>query len=256
MPHAEQLGEQLDEISAAAVALAVWVCGARCRQLLRVPKVQLSPQRALHGLPASLLKLAAACCQVRRRRFHPARWCRQARCLRAGHTLSPAATPLLHRRARGVRSSTPHIWPAGDQVAWLAALIDGGVSLAQYCSAALLDERRKSPGSWSWRWPRAYAASCQLGSPSWAWDPRSGGCGLRGRGMDRLLNDVAAHGARHTVVGLPDEDGATTQAQLVARFRARTGLALPASRVDACVPDAGTDRWCSAYGRSARACQQ
>ena len=31
--------------------------------------------------------------------------------------------------------------------------------------------------------------------------------------------------ARHTV-GLPDEDGATTQAQLVARFRARTGLAL------------------------------
>lgn len=49
--------------------------------------------------------------------------------------------------------------------------------------------------------------------------------GLRGRGMDRLLNDVAAHGARHTV-GLPDEDGATTQAQLVARFRARTGLAL------------------------------
>jgi hypothetical protein len=36
---------------------------------------------------------------------------------------------------------------------------------------------------------------------------------------------VAAHGARHTV-GLPDEDGATTQAQLVARFRARTGLAL------------------------------
>jgi hypothetical protein len=32
-------------------------------------------------------------------------------------------------------------------------------------------------------------------------------------------------GARHTV-GLPDEDGATTQARLVARFRARTGLAL------------------------------
>ena len=49
--------------------------------------------------------------------------------------------------------------------------------------------------------------------------------GRRGKGLDRLLDDVAAHGARHTV-GLPDEDGATTQARLVARFRARTGLAL------------------------------
>ena len=58
--------------------------------------------------------------------------------------------------------------------------------------------------------------------------------GRRGKGrLDRriirrsrmMLDDVAAHGARHTV-GLPDEDGATTQARLVARFRARAGLAL------------------------------
>ena len=47
----------------------------------------------------------------------------------------------------------------------------------------------------------------------------------RGPRLDRLLEDVAAHGARHTV-GLPDEKGATMQALLRTRFRARMGLGL------------------------------
>ena len=49
--------------------------------------------------------------------------------------------------------------------------------------------------------------------------------GRRGPRLDRLLEDVAAHGARHTV-GLPDEKGATMQALLRTRFRARMGLGL------------------------------
>lgn len=49
--------------------------------------------------------------------------------------------------------------------------------------------------------------------------------GRRGPRLDRLLDDVAAHGARHTV-GLPDETGATMQAMLRTRFRARMGLGL------------------------------
>ena len=49
--------------------------------------------------------------------------------------------------------------------------------------------------------------------------------GRRGPRLDRLFDDVAAHGARHTV-GLPDEEGAATEALLKARFRARVGVGL------------------------------
>ena len=47
--------------------------------------------------------------------------------------------------------------------------------------------------------------------------------GRRGKNLDRLIDNVAAHGARHTI-GAPDEKGAEVQAKLLARFRARLSL--------------------------------
>ena len=56
--------------------------------------------------------------------------------------------------------------------------------------------------------------------------------GRRGPRLERLLEDVAVHGARHTV-GLPDEEGTKTQAQLRTRFRARLGLGLHGGLLEA-----------------------
>jgi hypothetical protein len=49
--------------------------------------------------------------------------------------------------------------------------------------------------------------------------------GRRGPRLERLLGDVAVHGARHTM-GLPDKEGAAAEAKLLARFHARVGQGL------------------------------